>query len=264
MKESKELSKKAVSRAVVKKTAQSPGTVYPAVVATLGGLSALAFGLNPLTLGALVVGSVISFSGFAGTYFLGKDRIAGEYINQIRSNIVKRRRAILEGLEEELLDLEEFRGVDQIRLFKEKYNNLVSILGKKLNPEELTYVRYLTIAEQVFLAGIDNLESAGLALKSISAIDIDNLKSQIKQGEHIHSSSTLAALEERLALYNNQVQRSHELIAQNESALTQLDHVTTKLANIKTNQSHAVMDIEEAMSELSNLIIKADKYSIER
>jgi len=162
--ELREISKSAVRKAVLGKSAQQPTTLYPAVMATLGGVSALAFGLNIFTLGALGVGAAIGVSGFFGSYFVNKDKYAGQYMSEIRMKLVRKRQALLEGLEEELSAQNEHRGVVQIEKFRAKYENLLSILQKKLNENELTYMRYLTIAEQVFLGGIDNLENVSLAL----------------------------------------------------------------------------------------------------
>lgn len=264
MNELKEISKSAVTKAVLGKSAQQATTVYPAVVATLGGMSALAFGLNVFTLGALAVGATLGASGFFGNYFFNKDKYAGDYMSSVRARLIKKREALLDGLEEELSAANEYRGVSQIKLFAEKYDNLLSILGKKLNQNELTYMRYLTIAEQVFLGGIDNLESVSLALKSISAIDVENIGWQIDQAKQNGDQALVDTLNKRLTLHEQQLSRATNLLAQNDAALTELDHVTTKLANTKTEQGHAVMDIDDAMSELGSLIKRADKYSIKQ
>ncbi len=227
-------------------------------------MSALAFGLNVFTLGALAVGATLGASGFFGNYFFNKDKYASAYMSDIRARLIRKREALLDGLEEELSAANEYRGVSQIKLFTEKYDNLLSILGKKLDQNELTHMRYLTIAEQVFLGGIDNLENVSLALKSISAIDIDNIGWQIEEAKSNNNQSLVAALEKRLGLHEQQRARAADLLAQNDAALTELDHVTTKLANTKTEQGHAVMDIEDAMSELGSLIKRADKYSIKQ
>lgn len=264
MNELKEISKAAVTKAVLGKSAQQPTTVYPAVVATLGGMSALAFGLNVFTIGALAVGATLGASGFLGNYFFNKDKYAGDYMGSIRARLIKKRETLLDGLEDELSAENEYRGVSQIKLFSEKYDNLLTILGKKLDQNELTHMRYLTIAEQVFLGGIDNLESVSLALKSISAIDVENIGWQIDEAKQNGNQALIETLNKRLSLHEQQRARAADLLAQNDAALTELDHVTTKLANTKTEQGHAVMDIEDAMSELGSLIKRADKYSIKQ
>jgi hypothetical protein len=125
-------------------------------------------------------------------------------------------------------------------------------------------MRYLTIAEQVFLGGIDNLENICLVLRSISTIDADNIEWQLKNAREQDDQELQDTLNQRLQLRREQLDRADSLLAQNDKALTQLDHVTTKLANTKTEAGHAVMDIDDAMSELSNLIKRSDKYSIEQ
>lgn len=264
MNELKDISKSAVRKAVLGKSAQQATAVYPTAIAMLGGVSAFAFGLNIFTLGAIGAGLAMGASGFIGSYFLNKDKYATHYISGVRNRLVSKRNSLLEGLEDELSSLGEHRGVLQIDKFKHKYQNLTTILGKRLNKNELTYMRYLTIAEQVFLGGIDNLENICLVLRSISTIDADNIEWQLKNAREQDNQELQDTLNQRLQLRREQLDRADSLLAQNDKALTQLDHVTTKLANTKTEAGHAVMDIDDAMSELSNLIKRSDKYSIEQ
>jgi len=255
------LSPKSVQQAVIKKTVQHPVSVYPAAISVLGGATALAFGLNVFSVAALVGGAAVTVFGGLGNYFFKKNDYTNSYINSIRSSIQSDRAKLLSGLEGELASVFQERGIQQMSLFKEKYENLIAILDKKLDRSELTYMRYITMAEQVYLAGIDNLESTYLALKSISAIDVKTISKELSLALEDGKDDLVATLNERLELYKSQQNRAKSLIEQNEQALTQLDHVTTKIANIKTEQGHAVMDIEQAMSELGSLINRTNKYS---
>lgn len=255
------LSNKAISTAVVKKTIQHPASIYPFSLGILGGMAATIFGTNPITLGILGVGMALGIGGFSTKYFFGKRKYANEYMQKIRQSMIEERNKKLENLENNLSDVNAHSAITQISLFREKYENLLVILDNKMMPGEFTHTRYLTIAEQVFLAGLDNLQNAALALKSISTINIDRIKQELASKENSTEQATIDALLGRKELYDKQHERANYLLAQNELALTQLDHVTTKLANVKTNQGHAVLDIDEAMSELTELIHRVDKYS---
>lgn len=71
----------------------------------------------------------------------------------------------------------------------------------------------------------------------------------------------LAELKTRLSLKDEQINRVNELLLTNEKALTQLDHVATKLANIDTRQNRAHVDMEDAMQELQHLISRTEHIS---
>jgi hypothetical protein len=194
---------------------------------------------------------------------MNKEDLASRYMSDMRMEMVKQRERMLRHLEEDLISVNELSGLRQIELFREKYENLLEVLDIKMEPGELTHARYLTIAEQVFLAGLDNLRAISLALKSVSTIDIDRIEREIA----IHSKKNRAVeatLKERKTLYEQQQTRANNLLAKNELALTQLDTVTTKLANISTSQGHASMDIEDAMKELQNMILRTDRYSTQK
>lgn len=254
----KATSEKAVNRAVIGKTAQQPVFVYSLVATVLGGFASLFFGVNFMTFGLLISGLIVSVLGFATHYLMNKADYANSYMAAIRQDMFTRRQTVLQHLKKDLEAVKNTVGIGQITSFHNKYTNLICILDKKLNPTELTYKRYLTIAEQVFFAGLDNLHNVALALKSISAIDIEDVNKKLDGKIDVVLKE---ALETRRQLYGEQNSRVNELLAQNEHALTQLDHVTTKLANIKTEQGHAVMDVKEAIDELEILIERVQKYS---
>ena len=255
--------KSEVTRAVLGRVAQHPSAVYPISLGLLGGFAALILGPTAITLGVLGAGVVLGAGGFAANYFMKKDDLASRYMREMRIEMVKRRQQMMQHLEADLMDVNELSGLRQIKLLEEKYENLLDVLDKKLEPGELTHARYLTIAEQVFLAGLDNLQAVALALKSVSTIDISRIEQEIDLSE-ARGTAAAETLKERRQLYDQQHSRANLLLTKNESALTQLDLVTTKLANVVLSQGHAAMDIEDAMKELQNLILRVDQYSIKK
>ncbi len=64
-------------------------------------------------------------------------------------------------LEAELKRLGTEQGVAQLRMLREKYDNLAEILRAKLNAGELTYSRYVAMAEQVFLSSLEFAQGSG-------------------------------------------------------------------------------------------------------
>ena len=56
---SKDLSPRAIRKAVLSSSVQKPLTVYPATVGLLGGFYGLVFGMNPIALGAMALGGTL-------------------------------------------------------------------------------------------------------------------------------------------------------------------------------------------------------------
>lgn len=260
----KDMSPKAVKKSVVSTAAQRPLTIYPAALSVLGGVFAVFIDANVFSLAALGAGAAITSVSWLWEYFVRGNQHAGDFIRRCREELETKRRAALGQLEKDLRDAGDQRGLKQIQLFKDKYQNFVEILSRKLDPTELTYQRYLTIAEQVFLGGLDNLEHAALAMKSVSAIDVAHLESELSVLERDDSDAAKKRVAEkraRLSLRESQLLRASALLLENEKALTQLDHVSAKIADVKTKQGRAQVDLEDAMAELQHLILNTENYS---
>lgn len=264
--ESKGLAPVNIKKAIYSSAAQRPGTIYSATIASLAGMYGAMFGFGPVVLGIAGVGAVASIaSGFFEVLVRG-DNHANNYVSEFRKGLAQRRAKSLKDLTQKLNKVDDIAGLKQVELFGDKYDNFVGILDQKLAPGELTYNRYLTIAEQVFLAGLDNLEAAALAVDSVSAIDTQHIEEEIAHLESLSSPSDIAfgkleQLKERRDLKSNQIKKYQSLLHDNEHALTQLDHVTTKIANINTQQGRAQIALEDAIGELKHLIDRADDYS---
>lgn len=261
---SQDLTPGAIQKAVMGTTLQRPLTVYPATVGLLGGFYTLVFGSNPIALGALAAGGSVTLLNWMYEYFIKGDDHANQYVTYFRKELEKRRIETLNHLEKELKDINNDQAVTQVSLFRIKYENFHAILDRKLDPSEITYNRYLSIAEQVFLNGLDNLENAAIALKSISTIDRGRIARDMQNLDNDNSvagQQRLAELKTRLSLKDEQINRVNELLLTNEKALTQLDHVATKLANIDTRQNRAHVDMEDAMQELQHLISRTEHIS---
>jgi len=261
---SKDISTATIKKAVISTTLQKPLTVYPATAGALGAFYALLFGTNIFALVAMIAGGGFTLFNWIYEYYIKGDAHANQFVTAYRKELEKRRVEALKHLEAELSEINNDEAVHQVSLFRRKYDNFQSILDRKLDTTELTYNRYLSIAEQVFLNGLDNLENAAIALKSISTINVDRIQNEIskmQQGLSKNNEARIVELKARIALHETQSKRVTELLLINERALTQLDQVAAKLANIDTRQNHAHVDMEDAMDELRRLIERADGYS---
>ncbi|MCH9670485.1 MAG: hypothetical protein K0U93_03460 [Gammaproteobacteria bacterium] len=255
-----DLSKKAVSRAVLENTAQHPLAVYPTVVGVLGGIGAVLFGPGVLTVGALVGGLGLGVGGWAYQYFARGDRHAQRFVESIQAQLERRMQLVRRELDDDFEELGDQRGQQQLRSFTDKFENFRALLSRQLDPNELTYQRYLAIAEQVTLAGLDNLKAVCLNQRSVSAIKVDELTHRLHNESGL-SAEEKRALETRIALHTDKMAEVTNLYVQNEEALTQLDHVSAKIASIQTGSGHAQMDMEAAMSELRVLADRAERYN---
>ncbi|MFQ5973489.1 MAG: hypothetical protein ACE5Q3_14260, partial [Alphaproteobacteria bacterium] len=164
-------------------------------------------------------------------------------------------------------DLDFAQGAAQLQRLREKFENLSEVMKRRLNAGELTYARYLGMAEQVYLSALDNLHEAAVALRSVSTIDPDYVEARISELEEAPDPSAdrrqeSDALRKRTALYTQQQQRVEQLISQNELAMTVLDKTSTALAEVKTGKGHAAMDAEAAIAELERLAKRAGDYAI--
>lgn len=246
-----------IKKETLKTSVQQPLALYPAIVSLLGGVGILLFGASSLTLSALVGGSVLASSGWLFEYFYRGLHHSNNYISVYREKLNKQRIEAIRQLNKDLDGVKAEQAKFQLDLFQKKFNNFKNVLDRKLDESELTYNRYLAMAEQVYLNGLDNLDSAALALQSVSAIRIDVIDTQLnnlKDSLSKSDSEKREQLTQRKTLQNSQLERVDYLYLTNEKALTQLDEVSTTLANAEFSNGRASMDMELAMKELTHLI----------
>ena len=176
------------------------------------------------------------------------------------------RAAEIDELQRDLETLGCPQGAEQLTLLRQKLDGLVGVLKHRLHAGELTYGRYLGAGEQVYLAAIDNLREAAVALTSANAIDPHYIGKRLKalasgRNEEPVQSDEVAALEGRKALLEQQTQKVADLIAENEVAITALARTAAVLADTKTGRGEASMDARSAMAELEELANRAGRYA---
>ena len=170
--------------------------------------------------------------------------------------------AELGALKRDLDQLEDSRPAHQLQAIGEKRDNLVTMLDRRLKAGELTYARYLSTAQQVYLAVISNLREVVVAAGSVSTIDpdyIDDRLTELRADGSASAEPEIRSLEDRRALATTQQAKVTYLLAQNESAMTLLDRTSTALADAPIGL--APQDAEAAMQALEELADRADKYA---
>lgn len=253
-----QLNARKIKKATLSATVQQPTAVYPTSLGVLAGTYLLAFGVSPVALGLCVGGLAIGAGGWLFEYFVRGDRHALAIVNEVRRQLAEKRRAAIAKIETELQLLKHQDGLRQLQQLTQKFDNFEQVLGKKLDSGEITYNRYLAMAEQVFLNALDNLEQLAFALQSVAAINMELIQQRLRQLPA--GDEQIGVLQARVDLWQEQQTLSRALLLENERAMTQLDRVSARLAQVRTKESEAVMDMENAMSELESLINKAKQY----
>lgn len=177
--------------------------------------------------------------------------------------------AKLERLADDFDELSFAKGGAQLRLLRNKLESLTQVLKRRLDSGEMTYGRYLGMAQEVYGSALDNLHEVAVALRSVSTIDSGYLRKRLGEleGEQQRSDDherELKALRDRGTLLEDANRRVTQLIAQNESALTVIDQTSAALAATRTEKGHATLDAETAMAELEQLARRAGKYAASR
>jgi len=261
----RDLSPAAIKKAVISDSSQKPLSLLSAMGVALGGAFALL--IEPTVTALVVTGAsgLIGITSFSWDVFLRGDQQASRIVESYRQQLEQERLAAIKTLSNEFFELDNSTGTKQLELFEGKFQTFVKVLERKFNREEFTFNRYRTIAEQVYLGGIDELNRAVVALRSIESIDTEYLRDKLASYEDITigtEAKARAAVEERLALHKNQLQRVENIFHENEVAMTSLDKVSAKISSIDTQPGQSSIDYDQAMDELHRLIKRADIYSI--
>ena len=81
----------------------------------------------------------------------------------------------------ELEALDDTRPAHQLRAIQEKRDSLVGVLNSRLEAGEMTYARYLSSAQHVYLAALENLREVAVAEQSVSAIDDNYIDQRLEE-----------------------------------------------------------------------------------
>jgi hypothetical protein len=255
----------AIRRQVVREAIQKPYVLYPIATAILGGVAALLLGPSTLFLGAAIAGSLVGAGAWLIDTTLRKEAHVARHLSRLRQILAERVTESIHNLERDLKAVGSLEGLDQLVRLQAKYTTFEELLRGKLNKNELTYDRYLGMTEQVYLAGLDNLNSIAAIKKSISAMDLDHIRKRGRELAQLVSPSSaekkeLAALKERHQLRKSQEEKISILLSQNEEAMTTMDRLMAALAEMNPGLSRATMGMEDAMDELERLAERSRDY----
>jgi hypothetical protein len=260
-----DFSPKAVSRAVLRGTLSRPYVLYPVAAGILGVVAAAVLGPTLPFLLTAGAGALLGLGAFGFDYGVRRDKLASDYVRRLHEALAGRVEETIAALHHELEQAGHREALDQLERLQRSFAACENLLQRKLAPGEMTYNRYLGMTEQVFLAGLDNLRQIVDALHSTSTIDV---RRSMQRLEELDRASRLSeaqrrertALLERMDLLRRQRDKVDIWLAENEQALTQMDHVMAAIAAMETATDQAKMDMGPALEELQGLIDRAHQY----
>lgn len=195
-----------------------------------------------------------------------REQHASDYLRRLTETLYNRRVQVVKDLEGELGEAGLRPGAPGTPT-KDKFHAFMGLLDKKLDPHELTYGRYLGMAEQVFLATLDNLRRVVDTSAGIRAIDSRHAGQRILTLERDPRLSDaerqeLDSLRQRVALKMEQEAKVEAWLSQNEQAMTQMDLAMAAIAAMDTVRGEASTDLETAMAAMADLARRASAYNM--
>ena len=265
-----------IKKAVLAKSISHPMTLYPAGLGIIGLLgAALLTPALPFAVAGLV-GLSMGAGSWATNYFGRREKLSSEHIKVLRGQMQARHAAKLKGLEGDLKQCGGIpgagtfieQGVMQFTMVQEKFATLQQLLSTKLESGELTYGRYLGMAEQVYLSVIDSLRNITNILNSIRSIDPNYIAKRLKyldaaaeahdeDADRQADAMELRTLTERQEMRKTQLQQVNLLLSRNEEAITAMARTAVSVSAMQTGGDYASMDMDSALSELTELAGRA-------
>jgi hypothetical protein len=232
----------------------------------VGILTAILFGTG---IGVPIIGGAILLGGgtWAWKRFFNGDKFFDQYRDHLRQlldeDTERRRRELQQSLDA----YGNKHACEQLEQFQNKIKVFIEILNTKFpDKKQLTYNRYYTIAQEVFLSGIDNLNEVLLIHRTLDAIDLDYIERSLQRLERREQDA--AAKRERNSLllsrqqYQEQQQDIKNLMAQNEEALSKLDEAIVQVQDIKRSANNeSQLDMEASIEQLHRMAQQSYKFS---
>jgi hypothetical protein len=232
----------------------------------VGILTAILFGTG---IGVPIIGGAILLGGgtWAWKRFFNGDKFFDQYRDHLRQlldeDTERRRRELQQSLDA----YGNKHACEQLEQFQNKIKVFIEILNTKFpDKKQLTYNRYYTIAQEVFLSGIDNLNEVLLIHRTLDAIDLDYIERSLQRLEQREQDA--AAKRERSSLllsrqqYQEQQQDIKNLMAQNEEALSKLDEAIVQVQDIKRSANNeSQLDMEASIEQLHRMAQQSYKFS---
>ncbi|MFV2014533.1 MAG: hypothetical protein ACC656_03840, partial [Candidatus Heimdallarchaeota archaeon] len=223
------------------------------------------------TFGLLITAlGILSFSTIRWVYviFIDSKNFKTKYVKQLQDAINTQIEEKRKDLKRNLLKNGCSQGAKQLIQFKNKFETLIDILQTKFYKGQLTYQRYYGTAQEVYLSGIDNLNSVVMSYKALESIDTAYMKKRLtyiqtkNYQNDIHLKKEFDAIKRAVDTFENQNEKIKALLAENITALVQIDETTIAISQItRTKNNEAQIDMENSMNALVDLAKRSQLYS---
>lgn len=262
----------AIQKAVVQTGMKHPVTLYPIALGVSAGVVGMLFNM-PMLLGAAIGIGLVGPAWAVLQIFFRHETIGSRYLETLHQKQQQYEAFLVDQIETGLktcartaeLSNKAQTGIAQLKSVRIKLANVQELLGMKLRPNEITYGRFLGAAEQVSLSVLDNLNTVVSLLKSATSIDPKYIHARLKE---INAKKTPTkeeedqreSLQERLALWDSQLQKVDQLMARNEEAMTEMERISAAVAQWQSGRKFAGSDFESAIKQLHALALQAHEY----
>src|SRR6266851_4707806 len=217
-----DLSKRAIDWAVLSSSLQHPAVIYPAAAGVLGGLGAALLTASPALITGAAIGGGVALVSLGVNCLLRRQHFASSYIEKAHQALIAYRTSVLEHLERDLREAGSREGRSQFERFAEKIKAFEDVLDDKLGKNELTYSRFLGIAQQVYLSGMDKLRQENLG----------RIAACLAQNEQ-----ALAQLDSALAAIAQMKTGSTQASVDMETAMNDLQQIARRARDYSSQQS---------------------------
>jgi hypothetical protein len=263
----------AIQKAVVQTGLKHPATVYPIALGFSSAVVGVLFNAPVMLAAALALGLAGPLWAVTNIFFR-HEAIGSSYLEKLNRQQKQYERGLVQDLETEFeqcskdvdMEFRAHQGLEQLKGIQEKLANVQELLDMKLRADEITYGRFLGAAEQVALSVLDSLRGLVGVLKSSSSIQPTRVRNRLKKIQACKNPGKeevgqLKALQERIDLWEEQMQKADQIISRNEQAMTELERVSAAVALWGTDHRFAVGDLEHTIKRLNELAVHAHEYN---
>jgi hypothetical protein len=265
-----DFSQGAIQRQIVRQGLSHWLTLYPPALGLPLGFAAYLFNVPALYLG-LLGGLAVGLGSAVVNIFFRGEALSASYLQQLAEKASQQKSQMLERLRCDLqqmrtiLGAEEYaeQGLEQFERMRDKFDTLRALLAEKFSQGELSYGRFLGVAEQVYLGSLDNLQRIVSLLESVGGIDLAYIDKRLASLEVMTSEADRKEREtllRRSRLRCAQLERVNELLTANEEAMTTLEETVAAVTAMSTDATFAAGDFETAIEQLQQVAARAQHF----
>ncbi len=256
-----------IRKDLVREALASPYLIYPACGATASMVVAGIVGAGGSSLlvamGVAAAGLLTSGITYARAY-LQRDKRVLDRMVALQHAMAREIQAKQSALRKRLEDLDVAAACAQMDALRTSFTSLNQLLKQRFNDGEMTYVKYVGTAEQVYLGALDNLRTIAEFSERLQATDKGALALQINAAEKAGNTNSHSALNERMDIVERAEAQIARALTENETAITRILQVEEALITLNTGQKLAGDPLAQAMDELRRLAERTPEYGTRR